>query len=176
MSLREHQWAYDGETVTFELDCQPGTVQYVVFGIEGDETVIDIPKVRGKYRWTHVFEAGLKAKDYEVYAKPFLIRDHRDYIYDKLEGKWYYYPSHDDKEDVQTAPEQTMIITCYRTELRMKFEARGGRPEKVSLVLVKDDGQRTEIPQGQPLASSAPGSSYSDPTTRCLRCPRHTPP
>ena len=121
--------------------------------------------------------AGLKAKDYEVYAKPFLIRDHRDYIYDKLEGKWYYYPSHDDKPDVQTAPEQTIIITCYRTELRMKFEARGGPPQKVSLALVKNDGQRTEIPQRRRSAAYATGFLLLGPdaTGACevLYTPRH---
>ncbi len=127
MSTQSHQWAYGGETVTFELDCQPGSAQYVVFGIEGEETVVKIAKVAGKYRWTHVFAAGPKPHDIEVYARPFLIRDKCDYVYDKLEDKWYYYPGSGDKPDVQTCDEQTMTITVYRVELRL--EARGaGRP------------------------------------------------
>ena len=27
-SLQRHQWAYDGETVTFELECDPGMANY----------------------------------------------------------------------------------------------------------------------------------------------------
>jgi CDP-diacylglycerol---serine O-phosphatidyltransferase len=169
MSLKSHQYAYDGETVTFELECPVGAAQYIVFGIAGDEEVVEIPQSAGRYRWTHTFAAGLKGKDYEVYARPFLIRGHRDYIFDSLEKKWLFYPSRSDKPDVPTADEQTMTITCYRTELRMKFDMHG-TPRKMSLSLAKDDGKRTVIPQRAPADAQARGFFVLGPDAKTGTC------
>jgi hypothetical protein len=68
LSLQPRQWAYDGEPVTFELEVDPGLANYVVFGIGGDETVVSIAKVEGRYRWTHVFHCGDRPQTFEVYA------------------------------------------------------------------------------------------------------------
>jgi CDP-diacylglycerol---serine O-phosphatidyltransferase len=167
MSSQAHQWAYDGETVTFELECPPDAAQYVVFGISGDEEVVEIPQSAGRYRWTHTFKAGLTKKDYEVYARPYLVRGHRDYIFDSLENKWLFYPSRSDKPDVPTAAEKTMTITCYRIEMRIAFAARGGPPQKVSLSLVRSDGHRTVIPQrASSAAEGAAGFAILGPDAR----------
>jgi hypothetical protein len=146
-SLQRHQWAYDGEAVMFELECDPGMANYVVFGIAGDETIVNTPKVAGRYRWTHVFRCGPKARDYEVYAVPYLIRGKCDYVYDKNEGKWYHYPGAHETPDVPTDKEQRMQITCYRVEMKMRFAARGGPPKRLELSLIRESGERTAIPR-----------------------------
>ena len=147
MSLQKHQRAYDGEPVTFELECQPGGVNFVVFGIKGEETVVDTGKVEGRYRWMHIFHAGTQLQDYEVYATPYLIRGRCDWVYDKKDGKWYYYPGASEKPDVQTAREQVMKITCYRVQVSLPFAARGGPPKRLELSLTRADGGRKEIPR-----------------------------
>jgi hypothetical protein len=156
-SLQRHQWAYDGETVTFELECDPGLANYIVFGIAGDETVVNTPKVEGRYRWTHVFRCGLKAKDYEVYAVPYLVRGKCDYIYDKNDEKWYHYPGAHEQPDFPTDKEQRMQITCYRVELKMRFTARGGPPKRLELGLTQEGGERIVVPQRRAAAGDAPG-------------------
>jgi hypothetical protein len=153
MSTAGRQWAYDGEPVTFELECEAGAANYVVFGVGGDETVVSAPKVEGRYRWTHTFHAGPKPQTFEVYAAPYLIRGKCDWVYDQNEDKWYHYPGGSESPDVQTGPERTMKITCYRAEVRLKFKAPGGPPRRVALALVTADGRRTEIPE-RPLAGA----------------------
>ena len=146
-SAARHQWAYDGEPVLFELQVTPGGANYIVFGKGDEATVMDMEEGRGQYRWTLVFQAGHEPQDYEVFAIPYLIREARDWVYDKNEKKWYFYPPRNDASDVQTAPEQVMRITCYRREISTTFKARGGRPRRVTLTLVKGVGERVEIPQ-----------------------------
>ena len=146
-SAARHQWAYDGEPVLFELQVTPGGANYIVFGKDDEAAVVDMEEGRGQYRWTLVFQAGHEPQDYEVFAVPFIIREARDWVYDKNEKKWYFYPPRNDASDVQTAREQRMRITCYRAEISMTFKARGGRPRHVTLALVKGTGERVEIPQ-----------------------------
>lgn len=158
MSLQKSQWAYDGEPVTFELECQPGSANFVIFGIKGDETVVDTAKVEARYRWMHIFHAGAQPQAYEVYASPYLMRGRCDWVYDKNDGKWYYYPGAGEKPDVQTAREQVMKITCYRVEVRFPFAVRGGPPKRVELSLTRADGGRKEIPRRP--AAVKDGSGY----------------
>ena len=162
-SLQRRQWAYDGEQVTFELECDPGAAHYVVFGVAGDETVVNTPKVEGRYRWTHVFRCGPKPKVYEVYAVPYLIRGKCDYIYDKNEDKWYHYPGHAETPDVPTDKEQRIQITCYRVEIKMRFAARGGTPKRLELSLTRESGERTVIPQRRVAAVEKPGFLLAGP-------------
>ncbi|MCX5684445.1 MAG: hypothetical protein NT049_12270 [Planctomycetota bacterium] len=161
-SLR-HQRAYDGESVTFELECDPGLANYVVFGIAGDETVVSVPKAEGRYRWAHVFRCGNAPKTYEVYAVPYLMRGKCDYIYDKNEEKWYHYPGRTETPDVPTDREQRMQITCYRVEMKMRFAARGGAPKNVDLRLTKDGGEPTVIRRRFVAAGDAPGFLLTGP-------------
>ena len=153
-SAARHQWAYDGEPVQFELQVTPGGANYIVFGKGDEATVVDMEEGRGQFRWTLVFQAGHEPQDYEVFAVPCLIREARDWIYDKNEKKWYFYPPRNDASDVQTAPEQVMRITCYRREIAMTFKARGGRPRRVTMTLVKGAGERVAIPEQRPGAPS----------------------
>jgi len=152
-SAARHQWAYDGEPVQFELQVTPGGANYIVFGKGDEASVVDMEEGRGQFLWTLVFQAGHEPQDYEIYAVPFLIRDARDWIYDKNEKKWYFYPPRNDESDVQTAPEQVMRITCYRREISMTFKARGGRPRRVTMTLVKGVGDRVAIAEQRPGAS-----------------------
>jgi hypothetical protein len=154
-SMKHHQYAYDGEPVTFELQCPVGAAHYVIFGIGPDVTVINTPKAPGQFRWTHAFSCGLKSRDYEVYATPYLLRGHCDWVFDKDEDKWYFYPSRNDPPDVKSADERTMIITCYKVEVRFQFQARRGPPKRAELTLVRDDGKRSTIPPGQPAEGGA---------------------
>ena len=154
-SAARHQWAYDGEPVQFELQVTPGGANYIVFGQDDKASVVEMEEGRGQYRWTLVFQAGHEPQDYEIYAVPFLVREARDWVYDRTEKKWYFHPPRDDAPDVRTAPEQVMRITCYRVEISMKFKARGGRPRRVTLTLVKGAGERVEIPEQRPGASAA---------------------
>jgi hypothetical protein len=157
-SLQKQQWAYDGEPVTFELECDPGLVSYVVFSTrKGEETVVNVTKVEGRYRWTHVFRAGPQPQVYEVFAAPYLIRGRCDWIYDKNEDKWYFYPGITEKPDLATDREQAMKITCYQVEVRLRFAARGGPPKRAALSLVTADGRRTEVPQREAAASDGRG-------------------
>ena len=145
-SIRQHQWVYDGEPVTFELETDPGGVNFVVFGVDGDETVVLSGDVAGRYRWTRTFAAGLEPREYEVYAQPFLMRGKCDWVYDKRKDAWFFYPGSSERPDVPSAKEQVMRITCYRTEIRLPVEPRGGPPKRVELVLTKMTGERTTIP------------------------------
>ncbi len=148
-SLQKHQWAYEGEPVTFELECDPGAVHYVVFGVDANETVVESGEVRGRYRWTRAFQAGPESRTYEVYAKPFLMQGKCDWVYDRAKDTWHFYPGVNEKPDVATAGEQIVRITCYRREVRMPFKARGGPPKAVTLALVKSSGERTQVPRGK---------------------------
>jgi len=169
MSLQRHQWAYDGETVTFDLECDPGAGVYAVFGVSGEDTVVDTGKADGHYRWTHVFHTGVKPTTCVVYAMPFVVRGLRDWVFDKTEEKWYFYPSRSDKGDVQIGGEQRMKITCYRADIRMPVKARGGPPKGLELSLTKATGERRVIPARPPgaggdrgflLAGPDPSGSY----------------
>jgi hypothetical protein len=162
-SLQRRQWAYDGEQVTFELECDPGAAHYVVFGVAGEETVVNTPKVEGRYRWMHVFRCGPKPKVYEVYAVPYLIRGKCDYIYDKNEDKWYHYPGHAETPDVPTDKEQRIQITGYRVEIKMRFAARGGTPKRLELSLTRDSGERVVIPQRRVAEVEKPGFLLTGP-------------
>jgi len=145
-STRSRQWVYDSEPVTFELECDPGAVHYVVFGTDGQETVVDSGKVPGRYRWTHAFAAGAKPQVYEVYAMPYLVRGRCDWVYDKADEAWHFYPGAFERSDVPTALEQVMRITCYRTEILVRIKPRGGPPKRVELSLLRTDGRRTVVP------------------------------
>lgn len=144
-SRLSRQWAYDGEPVTFELGCAPG-VNYVVFGVDGDETVVEVPTSLGRFRDTRTFKAGDKPIEYEVYAMAFVIRGRRDWYYDKADKAWYYHPGLSDKPDVEASGEETIRIVCYRREIRVALKGRGGPPKEVDLSLVKTTGERVRIP------------------------------
>jgi hypothetical protein len=146
-SIKGHQWAYDGEPVTFELETDPGGVNFVVFGLDGDETVVASGDVAGRYRWTRTFSAGPEPREYEVYAQPFLMRGKCDWVYDKTKQAWLFYPGTAERPDIPSAKEQTMRITCYRTQIRLSIQAPGGAPKRVELALTKMTGERTSIPR-----------------------------
>ena len=156
-STQSPQWAYDGEPVTFELECDPGAVHYVVFGTAGQETVVDFGKVAGRYRWTQAFSAGPEPRVCEVYATPYLVRGRRDWVYDKLENTWHFYPGASDRPDVETAAEQVMRITCYRREILVPIQPRSGPPKRIELSLRKADGRRTVVPARPPGKAEARG-------------------
>ena len=162
-SPQRRQWAYDGEPVTFETECAAGLADYVVFGVAGDEAVVNTPKVEGRYRWTHGFRCGPVAKVYEVYAVPYLIRGKCDYIYDRNEDKWYHYPGARETPDVPTDKEQRMQITCYQVEVKMRFAARGGAPKRLELSLTRDSGERTVIAQRRVAGGDATGFLLTGP-------------
>ena len=168
-SLQRRQWAYDGEPVTFELESDPGLTNFVVFGISGEEAVVDTTKVEGRYRWTHVFRCGPRPQTYEVYAVPYLMRGKCDWVYDKNEDKWYHYPGRTEKPDLPTDREQRIEITCYRVDVKVRFAARGGPPKGIELALIKDSGERTVIPQRRTVDSTVPGFLLLGPdaTDRC---------
>jgi len=144
-STEDTQWVWDGEPVTFELQCDPGAVHFVVFGVDGDETVVSVAEVAGRYRWRRAFHCGAEPRTLEVYAIPFLMRGRCDWVQDKADDTWHYYPGRTEKPDVQTAAEQRIHVTCYRKTLRFRFEGRGGPPKELTLVLTKADGERAEI-------------------------------
>jgi len=145
LSLLEEQWAYDGEPVMFELEVDV-PADYVVFGAEGRETLVEIAKAMGRYQWTHTFIAAEEPQVYEVYAVPYLIRLRRDYIYDRADDTWYFYQTGSDKPDVKSAKLVTMNVTCYRRDVHVRFKGRGGAPEEVALALVTETRQRSTIP------------------------------
>jgi hypothetical protein len=148
-STEDHQWAYDGEPVAIELETDPGAVDFVLFGIHGDETVVSAPESAGRYRWTHVFHCGPEPRTYEVYASPFLIRGKCDWVYDRVKDRWEFYPGRSEQPDVQTARERIVKITCYRRTVRFRFAARGGPPREARLTLTRVDGGQTEVgPRG----------------------------
>ena len=167
-SLQRRQWAYDSEPVTFELESDPGLTNFVVFGISGEEAVVDTAKVEGRYRWTHVFRCGPRPQTYEVYAVPYLMRGKCDWVYDKNEDKWYHYPGARETPDVPTDKEQRMQITCYRVELKMRFAARGGPPNRLELSLTRETGERTVVPQRRVTAGDAPGFLFIGPNAAGL--------
>jgi hypothetical protein len=154
-STQSRQWAYDGETVTFELEVPIGAAHYVIFGAGGEDTVVTTPRSPGRYRWTHVFHCGAKPQVYEVYATPFLIRGKIDWVFDSNEQKWIYYPTGNERADVATAPERVMTVTCYRVEVRIPFKERGGPPRQVSLSLLGADGRKVEVPRARPAEAPA---------------------
>jgi len=143
------QWAYDGEPVTFELECPVGT-NYVVFGVDGNETVIEEAASVGRFRVTRTFKAGPKPVTYEVYATPFVTRDRRDWYYDDVDKSWYFHPGSNDKSDIAVASEKSIQIVCYRREVHVKMEARGGAPTAVDLTLTTATGEVTRVPRRRP--------------------------
>lgn len=143
----KHQRAYDGEPVTFELETDPGGVHFVLFGVDGNETIVQSGDVIGRYRWTHVFRAGSRPKEYEVYVQPFLLRGKCDWIYDRAKDTWFFYPSGGEKLDIPSAKERRMRITCSRVEVRVPFVARGGPPARAEMSLLKDTGDRVNVPR-----------------------------
>jgi len=143
------QSAYDGEPVTFEMECAPG-VNYVVFGVEGNETVVEVPTSLGRYRDVRTFRAGDKPVTYEVYATPFVIRGVRDWYYDSAEKAWYFHPRSGDRTDVQAGPEETIRIVCYRREVRVPIKGRGGPPKAIDLRLTAASGEVTRVPWRRP--------------------------
>jgi len=144
-STRDEQWVWNGEPVTFELECDPGAVTFVVFGTNGEETVVSVPRVEGRYRWTRAFHCGAEPQTLEVYAIPFLLRGKCDWVHDRAADTWHYYPGRTGEPDVQAAPEQRIRVTCYRKTLRYRFEGRGGPPKALTLTLTRADGGRTEV-------------------------------
>jgi len=144
-STQDEQWVWDGEPVTFELQCDPGAVHFVVFGANGDETVVSVPHVEGRYRWTRAFHCGAEPRTLEVYATPFILRGKCDWVHDRTADAWHYYPGRTGKPDVQTAREQRIRLTVYRKTVRFRFEGRGGPPKQLTLALTKADGGRTDV-------------------------------
>jgi len=147
-STQDRQPVWDGEPVTFELECDPGAAHFVVFGVDGDETVVSVPASEGRYRWTRAFTCGPEPRRLEVYAIPFLVRGRCDWVENKLRGTWEYYPGREGKPDVQTASEQTIRVTVYRKTLRFRFEGRGGPPKALRLTLTRADGAETVVTGG----------------------------
>jgi hypothetical protein len=162
LSLASHQYAYDGEPVILELEVPPGSAQYVLFGVGKDEIVVNTPMIPGRFRLTHTFHCGAKPQTFEIVATPLLIRGKCDWIFDDAEGKWLYYPGHNDKPDIATAPDCTMKITCYRVEAKIAFKARGGPPKRATLSLIKADGKKVNVPMGM-LTSRSDGVGSADP-------------
>jgi hypothetical protein len=157
MSTQSHQWAYDGETVTLELEAPPAAAHYVIFAVGKEEIGVNTPMIPGRFRLEHVFHCGAKPQTFEVAATPFLIRGKPDWIYEEAADKWLFLPGRNDKPDVETASERTMKITCYRVEAHFRFAARSGPPKRVTLALLKADGQRIEVPQARP--AETPGAA-----------------
>jgi hypothetical protein len=152
-STQDEQWVWDGEPVTFELECDPGAVHFVVFGVDGDETVVSVPAVEGRYRWTRAFQCGPEPRTLEVYAIPFLMRGRCDWVHDRVTDTWTYYPGRNERPDVQTAREERIRVTCYRETVRFRFDGRGGPPKDLTLTLTKADGTQAEV-----AGSVRPGS------------------
>ena len=147
-SAEDDQWVWDGEPVTFELQCDPGAVHFVVFGVDGEETVVSLPAAEGHYRWTRAFDCGPEPRTLEVYAIPFLMRGRCDWVHDKVTDTWTYYPGRSERSDVQTAREERVRVTVYRKTVRFRFEGRGGPPKALALTLMKADGKENEITGG----------------------------
>ncbi len=141
------QFAYDAEPVTFQFDTEGGALTYVVFNIEGRDTVVELPKTMGRYELTHRFRAGHQPLDYVVYATAFVVRGRRDWIYDKNDGTWHLHPRPDDPADVIVTRQQTIQVTCYRQPIRLTFESPRGAPKSLALVLTTATGRRTEVPR-----------------------------
>ena len=158
MTDAKHQWVYDGQPVNFVLDC-PAGVNYGVFDINGrDALVKEEDKDVGKYEFSHTFVAGEKPVDYEVHAGAYIVRGRRDWYFDSRENKWYYHPAaNGDRADVQIGTDQTMRVTCYRREVRVRFDARGGPPRLVELVLAKPSGEKVSIVRRPPSAPAGRG-------------------
>jgi hypothetical protein len=149
MTAARHQWAYDGEPVTFELEAPGGPAQYAVFTVDGKDTVVDFPDAAGRYRLTHVFRAGPEPQVFTIYASPYIIRGRRDWMYDSDAGAWNLHPRTDDPPDAESGPEQSMRITCYRREARLGFKDRGGPPKRLDLAVIRADGGRASVPRQQ---------------------------
>ncbi len=177
-SIQRHQWAYDGEPVTFELETDPGGANFVVFGVDGDETVVQSGDVAGRYRWTRTFSVARDRQEYKVYAQPFLMHGKCDWIYDKRKDAWFFYPGRAERSDIPSAKEQTVRITCYRTEIRLPVEPRGGPPKRAELALVKMTGERTSIPRREGEESEARGFRFVGPDAKgaceVVYTPKHT--
>jgi len=171
----KRQWAYDGETVTFELVCDAGAVHYVVFGAGGDEEVVDSGKDEGRFRWSSTFHAGIGDKQYLVYGKPYLVRGRRDYIYDRLDQKWHFYPGRTDPVDVGTDREQVIRLVCYRREFRVPVAGRGGPPKRIEVGLVKATGERTAVPPRPAGEPEARGFVVLGPDAKGLYTVSYTP-
>jgi len=165
-SSAPRQWVYDGEPVLFELQVAPGAANYVVFSVGDDAALVEAEEGRGHYRWTHVFQAGHEPQQYEVCATPFVVRERRDWIYDRHEEAWLFYPAADDRPDVQTATEQVMRITCYRREINLEFRARGGAPKAVTLTLVTSAGGEAVVPRRDPVRQGDRGFLLLGPDDR----------
>lgn len=143
-SAQRNQWAYDGETVTFQMECAPGAGHFVLFTVQGKDYVVETPQAAGLYRWTHVFRAGAGPQVYTVSVSPFLMRGKCDWVYNSSTGAWDYYPGATNKPDIVVGDEQTMKITCYRAAVRFRFKAARGRPEGLTLSLTRDTGQTSQ--------------------------------
>lgn len=174
-STADHQWVYDGEPVTFEMQVIPGAASYVVFEVGNKPIVVEAEDVGRRFRLTHAFDAGHEPQDFEVCATPFTVRDRRDWIYDRLEQKWMFYPGADDRLDVQTASEKRMRITCYRREVALEFPARGGPPRSVALGLVKASGEETAVPRRDLAREDSRGFLLLGPDERGLCRVTYTP-
>ena len=140
-SAQRTQQAYDGEPVTFEMQCAPGAGRYVVFSLQGKDYLADIPQAAGVYRWTRVFHAGATPQTYTVNASPFLVSGKRDWVYNRTTESWDYYPGPNDKPDIARGEEQQMKIICYRATVRFRFKSALDRPEGLVLTLTTDTGQ-----------------------------------
>jgi len=156
-SYEKRQYAYDGQPVTFELECVPSKNLYAVFGTGSQDAVVNTPTSAGRYRWTHAFAGGIKPTTYEVYAAAFEVRDRCDWVYNKLKDTWECYPGSNDKPDVKATLDLVVEIRCYRVQVRVKFLGRGGPPREVGLALVKPSGESVRIPRRRGVAADSPG-------------------
>jgi hypothetical protein len=156
-SLQAHQWAYDGEPVTFELECSPSLANFVIFGVDGHEMVVNVTEVAGRYRWTHAFRCGPQPQVYEVYVIPYIMRGRCDWIKDRDGEGWSHFPGRNDSPDIATDREKIIKITCYRVEVRLPFIARGGPPRRVELSLAKAGGERKSVPRRLTPSAGAQG-------------------
>jgi len=140
-SAQRVQWAYDGEPVTFELECAAGPGHFALFSVGGQDFVVETPHAAGCYRWTHAFTCGAEPRTYQVSATPYLMRGKIDWVYNSSTETWDYYPGSTNRPDVRVGSERKMTIKCYRTPVRVEFKATHGQPVDVALTLTKDTGE-----------------------------------
>lgn len=148
------QWAYDGETVTFDFWTKSSS-DYVVFECTGDAVAVPMDD-KGTFQWSRSFKAGTEPKNYTVWATGYLRRGRVDWVYDKTAKEWYILQGYRDKADKITG-EKRMTIRCYRIELRIEIAAPEGRPKSVSLALIKEDGTRVKVAQRTSLLGDKRG-------------------
>jgi len=156
-SEKSPQWAYEGETVTFDFAPDPDVTDYAVFTLpNGTQEYIDrrtALDTDGFYRVTGRFVAGRESRQYTVSAKAYTVRRQRDWYYDRESKKWVLHVTQSDQADSQVGSASLKVI-CYRSQVEMTFAPGSRRTQDAVLVLLRSDGTRTErrvkVDGGQP--------------------------